>query len=149
MRWLSPAVLLVFAAPALAQGVETDAPPAPDIPVDSLTLDNAPFRQDIKISCNFITECVEDEPCTEVEFTPEITGNAGGLTPDDLVVQSEMVTDAETIELLGVKSGKSYSLSGGTFAARHLLSITNGGATRYTVHYAEGPFVISYLGTCN
>ncbi len=149
MRWLFPAVWVVCAAPVLAQDTDTDAPPVQDIPVDSLTLDNAPFRQDIKIACNFITECVEDEPCTDVEFTPDITGNAGGLTSDDLVVQSEMVTDAETIELLGVKSGKSYSLSGGTFAARHLLSITDNGATRYTVHYAEGPFVISYLGTCN
>lgn len=148
MRWLLPLALLAC-APALAQDATPDAPDTEGVAVDSLTLDDAPFRQEIKIACNFATECVEDEPCTEVEFTPEITGNAGGLTADDLVVQSEMVTDAETIALLGVKSGKAYSLSGGTFAARHLLSITEDGATRYTVHYAEGPFVISYLGICN
>ncbi len=85
---------------------------------ETLTLETAPFRQEIKRLCNFVTECVENEPCTETEFTPEITGIGGGLSADDLVVQAEMVTDAETVELLGVTSGKSLSLSGGTCAAR-------------------------------
>jgi|TARA_R110002012_G_scaffold50466_4_gene130507 hypothetical protein len=152
MRLIFPIALVAF-SPAFAQVT----PPADDhtdghtdgAASENLTLETAPFRQEIAIACDFKTECVEDEPCTETEFTPQITGIAGGLTPDDLVVQSTMVTDAETVELLGVKSGMALSLSGGTFAARHLLSITETGAARYTVHYADGPFVISYLGTCN
>ena len=140
---------LMACAPALAQVSDAVDDHDDGAVAESLTLDTAPFRQEVAISCDFKTECVEDEPCTETEFKPQITGIAGGLTPDDLVVQSTMTTDAETVELLGVKSGKALSLSGGSFAARHLLSITETGATRYTVHYADGPFVISYLGTCN
>ncbi|MFT6088500.1 hypothetical protein [Sulfitobacter sp.] len=148
MRWMIP--LAIFACtPAVGQETSAAAVADEHSMAETLTLETAPFRQEIKRLCNFVTECVENEPCTETEFTPEITGIGGGLSADDLVVQAEMVTDAETVELLGVTSGKSLSLSGGTFAARHMITITENGATRYTVHYADGPFVISYLGTCN
>ncbi|MCX8226162.1 MAG: hypothetical protein OTI35_08820 [Sulfitobacter sp.] len=148
MRWIIPLAIFSW-TPAVGQETTSTMLAAEDAPAENLTLETAPFRQEIKLQCNFVTECVENEPCTETEFTPEITGIGGGLTADDLVVQAEMVTDAETVELLGVTSDKSLSLSGGTFAARHLMTITENGATRYTVHYADGPFVISYLGTCN
>jgi hypothetical protein len=91
---------------------------------------------------------VENEPCTETEFTPDITGNAGGASADALTVQSQMVSDAETVDMTGTKQVKALSLTGGGFDARHLLSIATDGASRYTVHYADGPIVISYLGTC-
>jgi hypothetical protein len=148
MRWIIPFVLIA-ALPAVAQEKAPDAAVADITPDEATTLETAPYRQDILRTCEFVTECVENEPCTETEFTPEITGIGGGLTADDLGVQAQMVTDAETVELLGVTSGKSMSLAGGTFAARHMITITENGATRYTVHYADGPFVISYLGTCN
>lgn len=156
MRWLLLVALVAF-TPALGQDTHVDGKtaaghadhPDSDSEMETMTLENAPFRQEIAMTCSFVTECVEAEPCTETEFTPQITGAAGGLTPEELVVQTQMITDAETIELLGVKSGKALSLSGGTFAARHLLSVAKDGAARYSVHYADGPFVISYLGTCN
>ena len=148
MRWIFP-VVLIASTGALAQEKTSNAATADNTPAETLTIETAPYRQDILRRCEFVTECVENEPCTETEFTPEITGIGGGLSADDLVVQGEMITDAETIELLGVTSGKSMSLAGGTFAARHMITITENGATRYTVHYADGPFVISYLGTCN
>lgn len=139
MRWIVPA-LLAGLTPVWA--TETT-------PEEGFALGEAPFKQSVAIVCDFTTECVEDETCTETEFTPEITGAAGGMSADELVVEAQMITDAETVELLGLKAGTTLSLSGGSFAARHLLTITDGGATRYTVHYAEGPFVISYLGICN
>ncbi len=148
MRWIIP-LAVIACTPALAQQTANTVLAAKTAPEANITIDTAPFRQEINRQCNFITECVENEPCTETEFTPEITGIGGGLSADDLMVQAEIVTDAETVELLGVTKGKSMSLSGGTFAARHLITITENGATRYTVHYADGPFVISYLGTCN
>ncbi len=146
--------LLVFLAlvaftPALGQDTHSDGDHAADPGMEVLTPDTAPFRQQIKLTCTFTTECVEAEPCTETKFAPQITGVAGGLTPEELMVQTQMITDAETIDLLGVKSGMALSLAGGTFAARHLVSIAKDEAARYTVHYADGPFVISYLGTCN
>ncbi|MFU1606653.1 hypothetical protein ACM25O_09365 [Sulfitobacter pontiacus] len=107
-----------------------------------------PFQQTIAIACRFTWECVENEPCTETEFTPDITGNAGGASADALTVQSQMVSDAETVDMTGTKQVKALSLTGGGFDARHLLSIAADGASRYTVHYADGPIVISYLGTC-
>ena len=58
------------------------------------------------------------------------------------------VSDAETVDMTGTKQVKALSLTGGGFDARHLLSIAADGASRYTVHYADGPIVISYLGTC-
>ena len=148
MRWFIP-VLLLGLSPAWAQTTDPATPPVFDQDPNGIALDDAPFKQTIAIACDFKTECVEDEPCTETEFKPTIEGIAGGLSAQELVVQSQMVTDAETVELLGVKSGAGYSLSGGSFSDRHLLTIAEGGATRYTVHYADGPFVISYLGTCN
>jgi len=148
MRWIIPLVL-ISTLPAVAQEKAPDAAAADSTPQQTLTIETAPYRKDILRRCEFVTECVENEPCTETEFTPEITGIGGGLSADDLGIQAQMVTDAETVELLGVTSGKSMSLAGGTFAARHMITITENGATRYTVHYADGPFVISYLGTCN
>tara|TARA_R110000765_G_scaffold50613_3_gene102768 strand:- start:968 stop:1420 length:453 start_codon:yes stop_codon:yes gene_type:complete len=150
MRWLYILALASLTTSVQAQDTGTTAEDHDaDGMMEELTLETAPFRQDIEITCSFVYECVESEPCSKSDFAPEITGNAGGLTPNDLVVQSYMRTDGEMIELIGVKSNMALSLSGGSFAARHLMSIAADGTTRYTVHYADGPTLISYLGTCN
>ena len=52
------------------------------------------------------------------------------------------------LSLVGAKDGGRLSLSGGDFDARHLLTISEAGDVRYTVHYAEGPMMVSYLGRC-
>jgi len=147
MRWILPLALLATTAPALAQdSVATTTATAPT--AAATTAPAEPFQQTIAIACRFTWECVENEPCTETEFTPDITGTAGGASADALTVQSQMVSDAETVDMTGTKQVKALSLTGGGFDARHLLSIATDGASRYTVHYADGPIVISYLGTC-
>ena len=147
MRWTLPLALIAYAEPALAQQSTDAAPPAPAAGTVS-TAPPEPFQQTIAIGCRFVWECVENEPCTETEFSPDVTGTAGGASADALAVQSQMVSDAETVTLTGTKQDKALSLTGGGFDARHLLSIAADGASRYTVHYADGPIAISYLGTC-
>ena len=113
-----------------------------------LTFDNAPVREDIALTCSFVTECYEGEGCAETAFDLSIEGRAGGLVPTDLMVEAQIVADAGTAEMLGLRASGAYSLSGGEFAARHMMTIAPDGAARYTVHYADGPMMISYLGTC-
>lgn len=96
-------------------------------------------------ACDFTFECFEAEACTETEYTPSLTGEIG---TDGMLVEAEFESPSETVALLGVASDGALSLVGGSFSARHLLTITADGAARYTVHYADGPMVISYLGTC-
>ncbi|MEM8577794.1 MAG: hypothetical protein AAGF60_08080 [Pseudomonadota bacterium] len=113
-----------------------------------MTIDNAPVREMLERACVFATECVEAEGCTETEFEPRLAGRMGGMTPDEMIVEAGFESPAETVRLLGVLSNGALSLAGGTFQARHLLTVSDTGAARYTVHYAEGPMAISYLGTC-
>ena len=111
------------------------------------SLEEAPFRKDLAVSCRFETECFEAEGCAETAFEARLTGLAGGLTPDALAVVSKFSADAGEVELLGTQAGDILSLSGGNIAARHFLTLSRGEA-RYTVHFSEGPMVVSYLGQC-
>ncbi len=113
-----------------------------------LTIETAPNQAQIELVCRFSKECFETEACSDTEFKTQLSGKAGGLTPADMVVEANLITDAETTTMLGLRSDKTYSLSGGLFDARHLLTIAASGAARYTVHLADGPMVITYHGKC-
>ncbi|MEO0390901.1 MAG: hypothetical protein AAF218_08160 [Pseudomonadota bacterium] len=113
-----------------------------------VALDDAPVREELLMNCNFVTECFEDEACTDVEYEPQLTGQTGGASDQDMVVEADFESPAGTEKMLGVMLSGALSLSGGSFAARHLLTVNADGAARYSVHYADGPMVISYLGTC-
>ncbi|MBV2360962.1 hypothetical protein KUH32_14440 [Thalassococcus sp. CAU 1522] len=133
--------LALFAAPLAAQ----DDPAHDD---DGFTIEHAPFQLNIALLCTFTLECFDSEPCSETAFTPRVEGKAGGMTPDTLVVGASLISDAGTVELLGAREGNLTSLFGGGLDARHLLTIGLEGSARYSVHYADGPMVISYLGVC-
>lgn len=115
---------------------------------DRLTIDTAPAQAQLNLVCRFAVECYEDEVCAETSFGAALTGDAGGMDAMSMVVQAELKSDAATVELLGVRDAGAISLSGGPFEARHLLSVAADGAARYSVHYLEGPVVVSYLGRC-
>lgn len=115
---------------------------------DRLTIGTAPVKTDIALVCNFTTECFDADTCTDAAFEPTLTGRAGGMSLQDMVAQVKFSSEAGDADLLGLRSDDAMSLSGGTFEARHLLTINKDGAARYTVHYADGPMAISYLGIC-
>ncbi|MEO0936627.1 MAG: hypothetical protein AAFY38_00565 [Pseudomonadota bacterium] len=102
-------------------------------------------QSEIAKACAFMQECFEAEGCTETDYTPALTWQVGA---DELLVEAQFDSPSETITLIGVASDGALSLAGGSFAARHLLTVAADGAARYTVHYADGPMVISYLGVC-
>ncbi|MEP5152539.1 hypothetical protein [Planktotalea sp.] len=116
---------------------------------EKLTVDTAPSQNAIALQCTFATECFEGEACTDTTFEMEVSGRAGGLVETDMVVEANLVSVNGTTPVLGVRSGTAMSLSGGTFDARELLTIATGGDARYSLHYVEGPLVISYLGSCS
>lgn len=144
MHLLKPTAFIcaavVLAPPLLAQNMPQTE--------DSFTLETAPVKVTFTLQCVFKTECFEGEACAETNFGAQLNVVAGGLTETDMVVQSDLVSDAGDATLLGVRSGKAMSLAGGGFDARHLLTIAQDGAARYTVHYADGPMFINYLGAC-
>ncbi|MGH1577137.1 hypothetical protein [Planktotalea sp.] len=143
MRIFYSALLALALVPlGLAAQQETFVQP------EKLTIETAPVSQSFTFECRFTTECYEAEPCADTEFTPSLEARAGGLTEDDTVVEAKLVSDAGDAVLLGVRSGGTLSLSGGTFEARQLLTIAKDGAARYSLHYADGPMAISYLGVC-
>ncbi|SPF81292.1 hypothetical protein [Pseudoprimorskyibacter insulae] len=113
-----------------------------------LTLDDAPVQSEVMMICRFGTECYEAEACAASGFEADLIGLSGGMSADALVVQAMFRSDAGNVELIGLRAPEAMSLSGGQLEARHLLTVANSGAARYTMHYADGPMVISYLGTC-
>lgn len=115
----------------------------------SYTLETAPVKLDVELSCVFETECLEADTCNDTTFSFDLIGKAGGLTDVDMVVQAEIVSEIGDTVVLGARSGTAMSLAGGTFDARHLLTIAAGGDARYTLHYSDGPMAISYLGACS
>jgi hypothetical protein len=115
---------------------------------ETYTLDSAPAQLSFTLQCTFEKECLEDEVCNDTTFAPVLKARAGGLTETDMVVEAELVSEAGDATLLGVRSNGAMSLSGGTFEARHLLTIAANGTARYTLHLSDGPMVISYLGSC-
>lgn len=115
---------------------------------DMMTVTTAPVQEDIQLDCVFDRECLEDEGCTDGGFKPFLDAHAGGLDPEVLMVEANLVADAGTVFMMGARDRGRLSLSGGDFEARHLLTVAGDGAARYTVHYAEGPMMVSYLGRC-
>lgn len=140
-------LLMLVALPCLAQedghGPEVDLEDA-----DQLTVTTAPVQSDLFFQCRFERECIEAEPCAESGFDPVIDAHAGGLDPEVLMVEAQMIGDGGNTFMMGAQDHGRVSLMGGDFDARHLLTIAPDGAARYTVHLAEGPRVVSYLGTC-
>ena len=133
-----------------------DGLPMDDIPNDdahddaaaTLTLDTAPQQATIALSCRFTVECVEDQACTANGFGARLDGRAGGLDAQSMVAEVTLVHGIGAVELLGVREGTALSLAGGRFEARHLVTVTDTGDARYTIHYIEGPLMVSYLGRC-
>ena len=115
----------------------------------SYTLQNAPVQSEIAMLCAFENKCLDAEACNNTTFSLELKGLAGGLNDVDVVVQAELISEIGDTILPGARSGEAMSLSGGTFDARHLLTIANDGYARYTMHYSDGPIAISYLGACS
>jgi len=115
----------------------------------SYTLQNAPVQSEISMLCAYENECLDAEACNNTTFSFELKGHADGLNDVDMVVQAELISEIGDTILLGARSGEAMSLSGGTFDARHLLTIANNGNARYTLHYSDGPMAISYLGACS
>ena len=134
------ALTISLVMPAIAQNAQEDD--------GSYTLQNAPVKREIALMCRFESECFEAESCAETTLSFDLKGRAGGLTATDMAVEVAMVSEIIDATLIGVHSGSAMSLSGGAFDARHLLTIAEGGAARYTLHYADGPMAISYLGAC-
>ncbi|MBP0482054.1 hypothetical protein [Sagittula salina] len=113
-----------------------------------LTVTTAPVQADISLGCQFDRECLEDEACSDSGFPAMLDAHAGGLDPEVLMVEANLVAEDGTTFLVGARDHGRLSLSGGDFEARHLLTVSAEGDARYTVHYAEGPMMVSYLGRC-
>ena len=104
---------------------------------------------EIELFCAFTSECLEAETCNDTTFSFDLKGRAGGMAESDMVVQTELTSEIGDTALIGARSGAALSLAGGSFESRQLLTINEDGAARYTLHYADGPMVISYLGECS
>lgn len=113
------------------------------------TIETAPVKSDVALSCQFQTECFDTELCAETAFAFDLTGRSGGLDTEMMVVGATLSSESGDIELLGVTQAGATSLSGGEFSARHLLTIAKNGQARYSVHYVDGPMMISYSGICS
>ena len=113
-----------------------------------LGIRQAPVQDEIALSCRFGIECLEAEGCVAGGLSATLDGRAGGMDAQSMTVQAELAFEAGAVEMLGVMDSGAMSLSGGPFEARHLLTRAPDGATRYTVHYTDGPMVVSYLGQC-
>ncbi|AUC55545.1 MULTISPECIES: hypothetical protein [Roseobacteraceae] len=146
---LGALALIVAALPAFAQehGGESGGESGEDTGT-MLTVTDAPVQEDIRLACRFERECYEDEACSDGGFAPLLDARAGGMDPSVMMVEANLIADAGTVFMVGAKDGGRLSLSGGDFDARHLLTISEAGDVRYTVHYAEGPMMVSYLGRC-
>ncbi|MFZ5961745.1 hypothetical protein ACOXXX_02240 [Thalassococcus sp. BH17M4-6] len=147
MRQLTLLALALAAAPAFGQGFSPQRG-GQQQGQGQLTIDTAPAQVLIDRTCTFSTECYEAESCTDTGFDITLQGDAGGMDMQSMVLRTRLISDAGTVEMLGVQDSGAMSLSGGTFEARHLLTVNAEGAARYSVHYIDGPMVVTYLGTC-
>lgn len=107
-----------------------------------------PTETDVTLSCVFATECYEDEACQSSGYGVMLEGKAGGMDAEALLVEVAMSSVSGDTFLVGVQSGGIFSLSGGGFDARHMLTIGADGAARYSVHYSDPVMVLTYHGQC-
>lgn len=131
-------VLCWLTGPAWAQGAFEAGP----------GIDKAPHQKEINLTCRFSLECFEGEACAETDYSFELNGLAGGLAPDAMAALVKMESIGGSEDMLGTVSGKVMTLTGGGIEARHMLTL-QGAAARYTLHYSDGPMVISYIGVCD
>lgn len=85
--------------------------------------------------CTFTTECFEDSACSKTMFEMEI-------------VDSTLVSDAETVPVTRSGSDETAVYSGLTGSAFHVLTQEAENTARYTTHIFGGPLVVSYMGEC-
>ena len=89
--------------------------------------------------CTFDRECLEDDACGETNYGAEIVaGDANTLS---------LITDAETLTGRMIASDDNLHYIFEAPSAAHLLTEYPDGAARYTIHM-DGPFTITYHGTC-
>lgn len=102
----------------------------------------------VYMDCEFATECYEAEGCQEAVFAATLVGRASGDEMIDMAAEIEMRSDNGDVMLAGTLSNGALGLYGGAGLGRHMLSVSADGAARYTVHLANGPQAVTYLGTC-
>lgn len=100
------------------------------------------------LNCSFTTECYETEGCQDTLFAATLVGEATGPEPISQLAEVEMRGDAEDVQLLGHMSNGALGLVGGAGLGRHMLTVSAEGTARYTVHFADGPRMVSYTGQC-
>ena len=111
----------------------------PSIPLALLPVTGAAALQ---ATCHFTTECHDAEPCAATDFDLSIADGA-----DEMTVTLATVSGTGTGALTLAPNGATQILgrSGGTL---QLLTIGTDGAARLSLHLADGPVALSYLGTC-
>lgn len=93
------------------------------------------------LACTFTQECLEGESCAETSYGFAVEG----MNDKGRAVTG--VTDSETMRGNLVKTdGQQHIVFVGK-GALHMLSISEGNESRYTVHMG-GPMAITYLGSC-
>ncbi|GAA4229888.1 hypothetical protein GGQ68_001624 [Sagittula marina] len=115
---------------------------------DKMSLSDAPIHQPIVLDCDFVTECYEAEPCQDTRFSVTLEGQASGFEDVNLLVEVRMRSDAADVPLMGNRSNGALALAGGIDGVRHMVTTNADGTARYTVHDADGPMMVSYLGSC-
>ncbi|GAA0292631.1 hypothetical protein [Rhodovulum strictum] len=106
-----------------------------------------PNENDFALECRFDRECREAEPCTATGFTLAVDGRGGGMGAGVKLARVVLYSAAGKVDAFGTLGGDTLFLQGGNDAVRSYLVVTDG-AARYTLHMAQGPQVVSYLGTC-
>jgi len=91
--------------------------------------------------CTFTTECLEGEACNATQMALTLAPVAGSDG------QWQMQSDAETIDGVGYQRGGPAHLVFFGESAGHFVTIDGDFNARYSVHM-EGPFSITYHGTC-
>ena len=90
--------------------------------------------------CVFDAECVEAEPCAGADYAVRIAAD-GTLRDDAGSVATEALSGAARV------GGRGEGAYAGAFGAM-IITRSEDGAARLTVHFEEGPMAITYHGTC-
>ena len=88
-------------------------------------------------SCNFETECYEDEPCRDSRFTVDVYD-----------MEQKIVTEFGEFPILAIRDEPGLlTVFVHAPGSVYLLS-SSADTARFTTHITQGPQVISYLGHC-
>lgn len=100
----------------------------------------------IALTCTFATECIVGEACNETAYSVTLEGTTGA--PEDVMgAMVTMTSDAETVEMTGMRTEEALIMVAGDPSMYRILTITPGGAL-LTTHIASVPMAITYAGTC-